>query len=112
MNDAMKLVHDSQMERYYYTVQSIQEESDHPIVERIEKEGTLVAFRVKFLKRPIHFFGHETEELLFCDYASCGKDFTEKSTIRTWFPVPMYCGDIFPKESGDLISGAPVVSET
>ncbi len=105
MNDAMKPVRDEQMEHEYYPVQGIGSQSVRPVAVRVEKEGTLAAFRVKFLRRPIHFFQHETEELLFCDYASCGNDFTEESAIRTWFPVPMYCNEIFPKESENVISG-------
>ncbi|MFR1519194.1 MAG: beta-L-arabinofuranosidase domain-containing protein [Clostridia bacterium] len=106
MNDAMKLVRDSQMERDYYAVQPIPEASSRPLAERVEQEGTLLAFRVKFLRRPIHFFHHETEDLLFCDYASCGNDFTEESAIRTWFQAPLYCNEIFPKESGNVVSGS------
>lgn len=105
MNDAMKPIHDTQMELDYYPVQSIRQESARPIAERVEKKDALVAFRVKFLRRPIHFFHHETEELLFRDYASCGNDFTEESAIRTWFSVPMYCSEIFPKDSEHVIRG-------
>lgn len=104
MNDAMQWFDDPQMKISYCLPQSLVQETDRPIVRHCESEGALLAYRVKFLNRPIHFFDHETEELLFRDYASCGSSYAENTAIRVWFPDPMFGGDIFPKRSRGIVA--------
>lgn len=104
MNDAMKWVDDKQMNLSYCLTQSLAQETDRPIAEPCESEGALLAYRVKFLNRPIHFFDHKIEEIVFRDYASCGSSFAENTAIRVWFPDPMFCGDIFPRRSRGIVA--------
>lgn len=104
MNDAMHTVTDDQVEATYYALQSLPEESDAPLVQPVELPQAHMGFAVSFLKRPIHFWGHEVKQLTFCDYASCGNDFAKTRSIRVWVPMPLYTGTLFPMDSQRVIS--------
>lgn len=54
--------------------------------ERVQRADSRIAFRVKFLRCPLHSFDCQTEEVLFRDYASCGNALSEDTVVRTWFP--------------------------
>ena len=66
-----------------------------------------MAYRVRFLYKPIHFFQHEEEDLLLCDYASCGSSFEGEECIRVWMPQPMFMPAAFPEGTKCIIAGIP-----
>lgn len=104
MNDGMHTVTDAQLDATYYPPQSLEEETAVPLAAPVQVPGAHVAYRVQFLKRPIHFWHHEVKELTLCDYAFCGSDFAEGRSLRVWFPQPFYSGTLFPLNSREVIS--------
>lgn len=105
MNTNMKWKLDDQTNIRYVLSQSLEQESDIPEAERVECKDTYVAYKVKFLYKPIHFFDHEEVELLLCDYASCGKGFREDESIRVWMPQPMFLNEAFPYGTKCIVAG-------
>lgn len=95
MNTGMRALHDEQLGSTYYRVQSLADETDRPRAERTAVPGARLAWKVDFLERPIHFWGHRVVPLVFCDYASCGKDFEPDRAIRVWFDDPLYTDTVF-----------------
>jgi len=105
MNDTTKEVHDKQAGHIYYPIQDIDNALGKPIVKKVDIPGTLVAYNVRFIKRPVHFFRHKLEDLVFCDFASSTETMADNQSVRVWFPQPLYMNDLFPKDCYDVISG-------
>lgn len=107
MNDAMKWKVDGQTQIRYMLSQSLEEESDRALACEADCPDAYMAYRVRFLYKPIHFFQHEEEELLLCDYASCGSSFEGEECIRVWMPQPMFMPAAFPEGTKCIIAGIP-----
>ena len=75
---------------------SIEPVSDKP-------SGIWMAFRVPFLYRYTHFFGHEVRHLLMCDYASAGNRYSEENLFRVWLPQPLFMNNVFPEETWKIL---------
>ena len=58
-----------------------------------------MAFEVPFLYRYTHFFDHKQINLVMCDYASAGNQYSEKNLFRVWLPQPLFMNDIFPENT-------------
>lgn len=66
-------------------------------------DGIWMAFEVPFLYRYTHFFDHEIRDLVMCDYASAGNEYTEGNLFRVWMPQPMYMNGIFPEQTWKIL---------
>lgn len=104
-NQNMEEIKDEQMNLTYVRMQGTEDEGSAPVCQRIVKEGALTAWKITFLERPLHFFDHRKVELVFCDYASCGKNFAEDDSIRVWFPSPLYTRGLFLENTKQVIAG-------
>ena len=102
MNDAMKWKVDGQTQIRYMLSQSLEEESDRAFACEADCPDAYMAYRVRFLYKPIHFFQHEEEELLLCDYASCGSSFEGEECIRVWMPSRCLCRPPFRRARNAL----------
>ncbi len=65
--------------------------------------GIWMAFEVPFLFRYTHFFGHKQINLIMCDYASAGNQYSEKNLFRVWLAQPLYMNDIFPENTWRIL---------
>ncbi len=62
-----------------------------------------MAFEVPFLYRYTHFFDHKQINLVMCDYASAGNQYTTGNLFRVWMPQPLYMNDLFPEETWRIL---------
>jgi len=62
-----------------------------------------MAFEVPFLYRYTHFFDHKQINLVMCDYASAGNQYSEKNLFRVWLPQPLFMNDIFPENTWRIL---------
>jgi uncharacterized protein len=62
-----------------------------------------MAFEVPFLYRYTHFFDHKQINLVMCDYASAGNQYTTENLFRVWMPQPLYMNDLFPKDTWHIL---------
>lgn len=62
-----------------------------------------MAFEVPFLYRYTHFFDHKKINLVMCDYASAGNQYSEKNLFRVWLPQPLFMNDIFPENTWRIL---------
>jgi len=62
-----------------------------------------MAFEVPFLYRHTHFFDHKQINLVMCDYASAGNQYSEKNLFRVWLPQPLFMGNIFPENTWHIL---------
>jgi len=65
--------------------------------------GVWMAFKVPFLYRYTHFFGHEVRHLLMCDYASAGNRYSEDNLFRVWLPQPLFMNNVFPEKTWKIL---------
>jgi DUF1680 family protein len=105
MDSAAEKAHDGQLGLSYYRVQGADDAPVAPVAEKCEVPGALTAYKIRFAKRPVHFFAHSETDLLFCDYASCAESLTDGTPLRVWFSQPQYMNGVFPKGSRATISG-------
>lgn len=68
-------------------------------------DGILMAFKVPFWQRVGQFTQHRAKTLVLCDYASAGNQWSANNLYRTWFPQPMYLGNIYVKDTYKLMVG-------
>lgn len=66
-------------------------------------EGIWMAYKVPFLYRYTHFFGHEVRHLVMCDYASAGNQYSEENLFRTWLPQPLFMNNAFIRETWKIL---------
>jgi uncharacterized protein len=66
-------------------------------------ENMWMAFEVPFLYRYTHFFDHKQINLVMCDYASAGNQYTTGNLFRVWMPQPLYMNDLFPKDTWHIL---------
>ena len=62
-----------------------------------------MAFEVPFLYRYTHFFDHKQINLVMCDYASAGNQYSDKNLFRVWLSQPLFMNDIFPENSWRIL---------
>ncbi|MGV8093061.1 MAG: beta-L-arabinofuranosidase domain-containing protein [Mangrovibacterium sp.] len=62
-----------------------------------------MAFEVPFLYRYTHFFDHKQINLVMCDYASAGNQYSEKNLFRVWLPQPLFMNDVFPENTWRIL---------
>jgi len=62
-----------------------------------------MAFEVPFLYRYTHFFDHKQINLVMCDYASAGNQYSSKNLFRVWVPQPLFMNDIFPENTWRIL---------
>lgn len=62
-----------------------------------------MAFEVPFLYRYTHFFDHKQINLVMCDYASAGNQYSDKNLFRVWLPQPLFMNDIFPENTWHIL---------
>ncbi len=62
-----------------------------------------MAFEVPFLYRYTHFFDHKQINLVMCDYASAGNQYTTDNLFRVWLPQPLYMNDLFPEDTWRIL---------
>jgi len=62
-----------------------------------------MAFEVPFLYRYTHFFDHKQINLVMCDYASAGNQYSSKNLFRVWLPQPLFMNDIFPENTWRIL---------
>lgn len=73
-----------------------------PVVSPVEK--IRMAFAVSFFVRPLHFYGHHPKEIIMCDYASAGNEWSTDNLFRVWLTQPLFMGNMYPKGSGKVMS--------
>jgi len=66
-------------------------------------ENVWMAFEVPFLYRYTHFFDHKQVNLVMCDYASAGNQYSEKNLFRVWLPQPIFMNDVFPENTWRIL---------
>jgi len=64
-----------------------------------------MAFEVPFLYKYTHFFEHKQINLVMCDYASAGNQYSDKNLFRVWLPQPLFMNDIFPQNTWRILNG-------
>ncbi len=64
-----------------------------------------MAFEVPFLYRYTHFFDHKQMNLIMCDYASAGNQYSDHNLFRVWLPQPLFMNDIFPRNTWHILLG-------
>jgi uncharacterized protein len=64
-----------------------------------------MAFEVPFLYRYTHFFDHKQINLVMCDYASAGNQYSEKNLFRVWLPQPLFMNNMFPENTWRILLG-------
>lgn len=62
-----------------------------------------MAFEVPFLYRHTHFFDHKQVNLVMCDYASAGNQYSEKNMFRVWIPQPLFMNGVFPEKTWKIL---------
>ena len=68
-----------------------------------------MAFEVPFLYKHTHFFDHKQINLVMCDYASAGNQYSGKNIFRVWLPQPLFMGDIVPENTWHILYGPGTV---
>jgi DUF1680 family protein len=63
-----------------------------------------MAFEVPFLFRYTHFFAHKQINLVMCDYASAGNEYSEKNLFRVWLPQPLFMNNVFPENTWQILA--------
>jgi DUF1680 family protein len=66
-------------------------------------DNVWMAFEVPFLYRYTHFFDHKQMNLVMCDYASAGNQYSSSNLFRVWLPQPLFMNDLFPKETWHIL---------
>lgn len=66
-------------------------------------DNVWMAFEVSFLYRYTHFFDHKQINLVMCDYASAGNQYSDKNLFRVWLPQPLFMNDIFPENTWHIL---------
>jgi uncharacterized protein len=64
-----------------------------------------MAFEVPFLYRYTHFFDHKQINLIMCDFASAGNQYSDKNLFRVWLPQPLFMNNIFPQNTWHILYG-------
>lgn len=62
-----------------------------------------MAFEVPFLYRYTHFFDHKQINLVMCDYASAGNQYSPENMFRVWLSQPLYMNHIFPENTWQIL---------
>jgi len=63
-----------------------------------------MSFEVPFLFRYTHFFAHKQINLVMCDYASAGNEYSEKNLFRVWLPQPLFMNNVFPENTWQILA--------
>jgi len=71
----------------------------------VKPANVWMAFEVPFLYRYTHFFEHKQLNLVMCDYASAGNQYSENNLFRVWLPQPLFMNNIFPEKTWEILSG-------
>lgn len=77
-------------------------------------DGVWMAFEVPFLYRQSHFIEHRKMNLIMCDYASAGNEYSELNLYRVWLPQPVYLSGVFPVDTWKSVvhsSTRPVIPD-
>ncbi len=66
-------------------------------------ENVWMAYEVPFLYKYTHFFNHSVKNIIMCDYASAGNEYSNKNMLRVWLPQPMFMNYIFPEDTWKIL---------